>query len=286
MNGLILNSVLILGGIGAIGAVILYIVAEKFKVYEDPRIDTVEALLPSANCGGCGFAGCRNFAETIVKNGSLEGLLCPPGGNPTMSKIAEALGMTAEESDAKMAVVRCNGSCQNAPAKSSYDGVQSCTFVNSLFAGDNGCRFGCLGCGDCVKVCNFDAIYIDEQSGLPVVKDNCVACGACVKACPRSIIELRNRGNRDMRVFVSCVNKEKGGMAKKNCAVACIGCGKCQKACPFDAITINNNLAYIDFKKCKLCRKCISECPTSAIHDVNFPNKKEVDKIEVETINN
>lgn len=273
-TSILFGSIIILGAIGAIGALILYFVAEKFKVYEDPRIDVVEGLLPGANCGGCGFAGCRNFAETIVKSGSLDGLLCPPGGNSTMSKIGDALGLKAEESEAKIAVVRCNGSCENAPAKYKYDGVQSCVFVNSLFAGDNGCRFGCLGCGDCIKACDFDAIYMDKETGLPTVKDNCIACGACVKACPRSIIELRNRGKREMRIFVSCMNKEKGAMAKKNCSVACIGCGKCQKVCPFEAITISNNLAYIDFKKCKLCRKCVGECPTNAIIELNFPPKK------------
>jgi ferredoxin len=108
-----------------------------------------------------------------------------------------------------------------------------------------------------------------------VVNDKCVACGACVKACPRNIIELRFKGPKDRRIFVSCVNKERGGPAKKNCAVACIGCGKCEKECKFDAITVENFLAYIDHEKCKLCRKCFPVCPTGAIHELNFPPKKE-----------
>ena len=119
---------------------------------------------------------------------------------------------------------------------------------------------------------------MDPSTGLPVVdEEKCTACGACVKACPKAIIELRNKGRRNMRVYVSCVNKDKGAAARKACKAACIGCGKCAKVCPFDAITVENNLAYIDFTKCKLCKKCVAECPTGAIHAVNFPviKKKE-----------
>ena len=116
---------------------------------------------------------------------------------------------------------------------------------------------------------------MDEKTGLPVViEEKCVACGACVRACPRGIIELRNKGKKSRRIFVSCINEEKGGPARKNCSVACIGCGKCEQVCAFDAITIKNNLAYIDYEKCKLCRKCVTVCPTNAIHEINFPPPK------------
>lgn len=276
MNEVIIYAVISLGAIGTVAALILYFVAQRFKVIEDPKIDIVADLLPGANCGGCGFAGCRNFAEGIVKAGSLDGMNCPPGGNDAMKKIAEALGLTVEEKDPVIAVLRCNGTKSNAPKKANYDGTMSCFFAHTLFAGESGCPNGCLGLGDCVVSCQFDAMYMDEESGLPVIiADKCVACGACVKACPRLIIELRPKGKKDRRIYVNCINKEKGGPAKKNCEVACIGCGKCVKACAFDAITLVNNLAYIDAEKCKLCRKCFPECPTNAILELNFPPRKE-----------
>lgn len=274
MDSIIVYAVVSLASLGTLAAIILFFVAQRFKVIEDPRIDVVEALLPSANCGGCGYAGCRAFAETVVKNESLDGMNCPPGGNDTLQAIAKALGLEAAEVEPEIAVVRCSGSRTNAPQKVAYDGPATCFFAHNLFAGESGCPFGCLGLGDCVVSCDFDAIEMDEETGLPVVNDKCVACGACVKACPRGIIELRPKGKKDRRIFVSCINEEKGGPAKKNCSVACIGCGKCVKVCPFDAITLENNLAYIDPVKCKLCRKCVTECPTDAIHELNFPPRK------------
>ena len=275
MNEITLISVVSLGAIGTISAIILYMVAQKFKVIEDPRIDLVADKLPGANCGGCGLAGCRALAEAIVKAESLEGMSCPPGGNDVMKDIAALLGLEAQERDPLIAVLRCNGSRENSPPKVKYDSHMTCAFANSLFAGEGGCPFGCLGCGDCVAACAFDAMYLDVVTGLPVILDDkCVACGACVKACPRNIIEMRKKGKKDRRIFVSCINREKGGPAKKNCAVACIGCGKCVKECRFDAITMENNLAYIDYNKCTLCRKCPPVCPTNAIHELNLPPRK------------
>ncbi|MGL5789759.1 MAG: Fe-S cluster domain-containing protein [Bacteroidales bacterium] len=273
---LILIAVLLLGAVGAIGAIILFLVAQKFKVYEDPRIGQVEEVLPAANCGGCGFPGCKGFAEACVKADSLEGLLCPVGGADVMGKVAGILGREAVAAAPMIAVVRCNGTCDNRPRLNNYDGATSCAVASSLYGGETGCSFGCHGLGDCVTVCPFDAIHINPETQLPEVdEDKCTACGACVKACPKFIIELRKKGPKSRRVFVSCVNKDKGAIAKKACNVACIGCSKCLKACPFEAITISNNLAYIDYNKCKLCRKCVDVCPTHAIQELNFPPKKK-----------
>lgn len=271
----IVITIISLCAIGIASAVILYLVAQKFKVEEDPRIDIVEGLLPGANCGGCGYPGCRGLAEAAVKSDTLDGISCPVGGASTMSQIAAALGREVKAQAPKIAVVRCNGNCANRPRTSEYGGARSCAIEHSLYIGDTACAFGCLGCGDCVAACPFDAIHMNPETLLPeVIDDKCVACGACVKACPRNIIELRNKGPKDRRVFVSCVNKDKGGVARKACKVACIGCGKCVKECPFEAITLENNLAYIDYNKCRLCRKCVSVCPTGAIHETNFPPRK------------
>lgn len=275
MNPTLLYTIISLSTLGLVSAIILYFVAQKFKVFEDPKIDLIEDALPSANCGGCGFPGCRNFAEACVKAGSLEDLYCPVGGNETMANVAGILGVDAVEADPQVAVVRCSGSFENRPKTNIYDGAENCTIVHNLYTGDTDCPYGCLGLGECVDACDFDAMYMDEKTGLPVIiDDNCVACGACVEACPRDIIELRKRNKKDRKIFVSCVNEDKGGLAKKYCSVACTGCTKCFKVCPFDAITMNNNLAFIDSEKCKLCRKCVLECPTNAIHEINFPPRR------------
>jgi Na+-translocating ferredoxin:NAD+ oxidoreductase RNF subunit RnfB len=276
MNTYILYTVLTLSLLGFIAAFILYIVAERFKVYEDPRIDDVEANLPGANCGGCGYAGCRNFSEALVKAPSLDGLFCPVGGNETMSAVAQILGKESVSKDPRVAVLRCNGACEYRPKTNKYDGASSCAVAAALYGGDTGCQYGCLGLGDCVVVCKFDALHMDSVTGLPVVDDDkCTACGACVKACPRNLFELRKRWKGNKKIYVACMNEDKGGIAKKNCTVACIGCSKCFKVCPFEAITMNNNLAFINSDKCRLCRKCVPECPTHSIIETGFPVRKE-----------
>ena len=272
---LILIAVISLGAIGLVSAIILFVASKKFAVYEDPRIAQVAEVLPQANCGGCGYPGCSGFAAACVKAGSLEGKLCPVGGQPTMTKVAALLGLEAAASEPKVAVVRCNGTCANRPKVTQYDGVRSCVIANSTYGGETGCTFGCLGCGDCVEACKFDAIHMNPETGLPEVDEaKCTACGACSKACPRNIIEIRPKGKNNRRVYVQCVNKDKGAVARKACTAACIGCGKCVKVCPFEAITLENNLAYIDPAKCKSCRKCEMECPQNAIIAVNFPPRK------------
>lgn len=273
MNLLFL-AILVLGVTGALFSVVLYFVAQKFMVVENPLIDEIADVLPGANCGGCGKAGCRAMAEAFVAQGNMDGLRCPPGGDVVAAKIASILGCVPEESEPQVAVVRCTACNTAENAKSRYDGLKDCAALASLYVGVNGCAFGCLGLGNCVDACQFDAIHMDSNTGRPVVdEDKCTACGACVKACPRSVIELRNKGKNNRRVYVSCVNKEPGAMARKVCANACIGCGKCAKVCPFNAIKVEHNLAYVDFNLCKACRKCVAECPTGAIVAVNFPPK-------------
>ena len=279
----ILIAVIVLGAIALVSAVVLYITSKRFAVYEDPRLETITEALPGANCGGCGFPGCGGMADALVKGadtGSIEGLFCPVGGQKVMENVADLLGMTVEKTDPMVAVVRCNGTCENRPRIAEYNGLRTCAAIHATGAGETACGFGCLGCGDCVSACQFEAIHMNPETGLPEVDDEkCTACGACVKACPRSIIELRKKGPKNRRIYVQCVNKDKGPAAMKACKVSCIACGKCFKACEFDAITIENNLSYIDYNKCRMCRKCVGECPTHAITALNFPVKKTV-KVE------
>ena len=232
MTNTVIWTIAIITVLGVLLALVLYLVAKKFKVEEDPRIDEVEKVMPGANCGGCGFAGCRAFAEAAVKSPDLEGIFCPVGGNDVMAQVASILGFEVKAKAPEVAVVRCNGTCEARPRVNEYDGFATCAVKAALYAGDTACAFGCLGCGDCVAACQFGALSMDPATGLPVVdEEKCTACGACVKACPKQIIELRQKGPRGMREFVSCVNKDKGPVAKKACANACIGCGLCAKTC-------------------------------------------------------
>lgn len=277
MNQMIL-AISVFGLIALAAALLLYWVSKRFAVDEDARLGEVATMLPGANCGGCGFPGCAGMAAALVKGadaGSIDGLQCPVGGADTMTSIATFLGVSASATKPQVAVVRCNGTCALRPKVMTYDGLRTCKSMSLSGRGETACGYGCLGCGDCVDRCTFEAITMDEQTGLPVVDETrCTACGACVEACPRNIIELRDKGPKNRRIYVRCVSQDKGAVARKACEAACIGCGKCEKECKFEAIKVENNVAYIDFNKCRLCRKCELVCPTSAIISVNFPERK------------
>ena len=194
MNETLLFTVLVLCILGVLSAVILYFVAQKFKVVEDPRIGVVEGMLPGANCGGCGFPGCKGMADALVKNDDLSALYCPVGGAGTMQGIASYLGKAVADKGPEVAVIRCAGNCDKRPRTNIFNGASSCAVEAALYAGETSCTFGCLGQGDCVTVCSFGALSMNPISGLPEVdEDKCTACGACVKACPKSIIELRKK---------------------------------------------------------------------------------------------
>lgn len=286
MSSTLLITIISLSLLALISAVILYFVAQRFKVFEDPRIDEVHAVLPGVNCGGCGFAGCRNFAEALVKAETFDGLNCPVGGADVMGSAAKILGKEAPVVEPLVAVLLCNGTPEYRPRTSRYNGAVDCRISNNLYIGETDCSYGCMGYGDCVKACVFDAMHMDSSTRLPLINDEkCVACGACVKACPRKLIELRKKAKKDRKIYVACSNCDKGGPARRACKVACIACNKCFNVCEYNAIKIENNLAYIDARKCTFCRKCVTECPTNSIIELNFPPRKPKAEIETQTVN-
>lgn len=263
---ILIYTVLTLSLIGVVAAAVLYAVSKKFHVEEDERIDKVAEMLPGANCGGCGFAGCRAMAEALVKQEDISTLYCPVGGNESMSKIASLLGKTPPKKDPQVATLKCAGTCDKRLKTTVYDGARSCAVVASLYTGETACPNGCIGLGDCVKVCQYGALSINPATGLAQIDaQKCTACGACVKACPRHLLELRKKWPKNRAIYVGCSSLQKGPLTLRACKAGCIGCGKCEKVCQFGAITVENNLAYIDSTKCRLCRKCYNECPTKAI---------------------
>lgn len=270
----ILIAVVALAVLGFVLALLLYLVSKRFAVKEDPRIGLVAEVLPGANCGGCGFPGCGGMAAACVKAadaGSLEGLNCPVGGASCMQEVAGILGMEVAAAAPKLAVVRCNGTCERRPRVVSYDGVKSCRIANSTCMGETLCSYGCLGCGDCVAACQFDAIHINPETGLPEVDAaKCTACGACSKTCPRGVMEVRTVSGENKDAYVvACVNMDKGADAMKICASSCIACKKCQNACGSDAVIVANNVAYINPEKCVLCGACYEACPRGTIVSVS-----------------
>ncbi|MBV6644894.1 MAG: RnfABCDGE type electron transport complex subunit B [Cyclobacteriaceae bacterium] len=274
MSDVVIYTLLVLVTLGIIAAVILFWVSRRFSVEEDPRREQLMDALPNTNCGGCGFPGCGGFANALLQADDLKPYHCPVGGNEVMKEVSKILGKEVEEKDPFVAIVRCTGSFESRKQTNVYDGAANCTIASELYSGDHGCAYGCVGLGECVDACDFDAMYMDKQTGLPVIiEDKCTACNACVTACPKDIIELWPVGRKHQRIYVACKNEEKSGVARQECAVACTGCAKCFDECTYDAIVVENNLATIDFEKCTLCAKCVIVCDSRSIEADNVPEK-------------
>lgn len=259
-------TILVLGVIGIIAAILLFFAAKKFHVYENPLIGEVEKLLPGANCGGCGFSGCHAFAVECANAKSLDGLVCTSIDKGGMEKVAETVGLKVSNAQKKVAIVKCGADCKMRRPENRYDGVSSCAIESTLYQGESGCIYGCLGNGDCVRACPFGAMIIDSEHKLAHVDINkCTGCGKCVEACPRKLCELVPLPETRPLVWVVCSNKDKGPVVMKECIIGCIGCSKCRKVCPTEAPAITSFLAYIDQQKCISCGNCIETCPRHCI---------------------
>jgi electron transport complex protein RnfB len=244
---------------------LLAIADKKLRIEEDPRVEAVFAALPNVNCGGCGFPGCRAYAEHVVA-GDAPINRCAPGGQETVAKIAVIMGVEVGSTEKQVAVVLCHGGIKEAEISATYSGLKGCRSAMLVGGGGKLCQYGCLGYGDCVAVCPFDAIYINDNQ-LPVVdREKCTACGNCVKACPRNLIELHPFNHR---MFVFCKSHAKGPIVKKACNVGCIGCGICVKKAPVEnGFRLEDNLAVINYDICPASEVVVEKCPMHTIQIV------------------
>lgn len=257
----ILTPILIFAGLGLVLGLVLAIASKVFAVQNDETAEKIAEVLPGANCGGCGYAGCRELA-TAIASGKAKITACTVGGEDTASEIAEILGVAITEKTIRMrAQVMCSGTGELSRKKYIYAGAEDCIAAAKLGGGDRECPNGCTGLGTCVKACKFGAI--DVINGVAVVDYKmCEGCGACVSACPKHIIKLIPF---DSAHWVGCMSVDKGVMTRKYCDVGCIACHICEKVCPTGAITVNDFKASIDYSKCIGCDKCVEKCPRHII---------------------
>ncbi len=259
MDPIILNSTLWIGGIGLVSAVALAIAEKYLSTPEDPRIGKVAELLPGANCGGCGFAGCADYARAIVTQ-DAECNQCAPGGAASATAIAAFLGRTVAALEKRSALVLCCGDDTEATRRAAYNGINDCAAAQATAGGDKGCTYGCLGYGSCARICPVSAIAV--VNGLAKVdKAACIACGKCVAACPRKLIKLVPAA---ATIHVLCSSKDKGPAVKKVCGTGCIGCRLCTKFAD-GAIAMDGFLAVVDYSKPLVNEDVIEKCPAKCI---------------------
>lgn len=264
----ILIAVIVLGGIGLVASVILVLASKLMYVPAHEQAELINAALPGANCGGCGYAGCHDYALAVGRDRAATNL-CTPGGDAVSRKISEIMGVAFSDVPKMMAVVACLGNYDNTQNKYIYSGIKTCAATNMYHQGRAICPWGCIGYGDCVAICPYDAISI--QNGVARTDFNrCVGCGACAARCPKSLIKLVPRTSK---ALVVCGNHDRGAVTRKLCRQGCIGCGKCTRICPNDAIHVVDNCAVVDFEKCNSCGDCVSECPVGALTTACPPQK-------------
>lgn len=265
----IFSAVALVMLVGLALAIILVIASKIFFVPVNEKVAKLSEAMPGANCGACGFAGCDDYAEKLGKGEENDPTQCPVGGPELAEELSKILGIDTSPQEKKVAVVMCNGNREARGTIMEYHGIMSCSAAKKLYGGAAACPSGCLGFGECEKVCQFDAIHV--CNGVAVVdRDKCVSCGKCAQICPNNLIRMAPIKNT---VIVQCSSHDKGKDVVKVCKNGCIGCGKCVKACKFDAIVLEDNVARIDPDKCKNCTLCVKECPTGSI--INMKAKRK-----------
>ncbi len=254
------NPALLMGGVGLCCSALLGVAARFFAIHEDPRIAAIAALLPGANCGSCGLAGCAEYARAIVQQGAAINL-CHPGGAETCRRIAAYLGVEAVAMERRVAIVLCGGDDTAAARKFQYNGIADCAAAAAVGGGDKACRYGCLGLGTCARVCPVGAVEITAGRLAVVHPELCIGCGQCVGACPRALIALVPESRR---LHVLCRSRERGPVVRKQCAVGCIGCTLCAKAAP-GAIRMEGPLAVVDYTQPLEETAIVAKCPQHSI---------------------
>lgn len=264
MNPVFLYTLLSLGGISFILGAGLAFASRKFAVEVDPRVEKLIDILPGANCGGCGYAGCAAYAGAIIREG-IPANLCAPGGNQVAQKISQILGLEEVKAVRKVAYLHCAGSKDKAKNKYIYDGIEDCRVAVLLAGGPKACVSGCLGFGSCVDVCKFDALSMGED-GLPVVdREKCTGCGACVRTCPKNLFTLLPD---TVSIYLACSSHEKGKAVKEVCSVGCIGCGICVKVMQSDEIEMKDNLPSINYDASLNLILAHYKCPANSYIDL------------------
>jgi Na+-translocating ferredoxin:NAD+ oxidoreductase RNF subunit RnfB len=258
----LLSAVAILGGVGLVFGGLIALAHRKLYVWEDPRIDGVAALLPNANCGACGYPGCRGFAEAAVK-GAVLPAKCTVMSADARADVAAYLGVDAGQANKVVARLLCAGGSDVAPRKARYRGVASCAAAVAVSGGGKGCAWGCLGLGDCAVACTFDAIHMSTHD-LPLVDvDKCVACNDCVEACPLDLFVLMPV---EQKLIVQCRSLLEGTAATEVCTVACNACSRCVVDAAPGLITMKNGLAVIAYdRNTTAAAAAAARCPTGAI---------------------
>jgi len=259
MFSTILIPVVSLGSVAfALGVIILFI-SKKFYVEEDPLVTVVNNLLPGVNCGACGYAGCVQFAEELVRTKDTS-MVCPPGGQELAEQLGTALNIKMAEVQPVVCVSLCQGGSGVAKPTAEYVGIHDCWAAIQAYVGPKQCKYSCLGLGSCIAYCDFGAMSI-ENGLIKIDEDRCTGCAACIPACPTGVLSMQPK--RENRFFIACNSHDKANIAKKMCDAACIACQKCVKVCEEDAIIIEDNLAKIIQEKCTECGKCVEVCPVN-----------------------